>query len=143
MSTFVPGDANGLALKLKLPKIAAWADNEILQREDCRRLNVSAACERVLSQYTKGIFVSQTYIPAMRWFLKVRIVLSASLPRWRWWCWGGYQLELYICSFEYDFQVRLSFIIQYMHIGSMSMELYDVEDVLPRFGDIFSFPRFD
>ena len=92
MRTFVPGDTNGVTLKLKLSKISAWAANEGVQREDRSRLSVSTSCGTIVSQYTEEDFGSQVHRPAMRQLLKVRMDLSAA---WWWWRLGRYQLDIY------------------------------------------------
>ena len=76
---FVPGGVNDVALKLKFPKNSAWANNEGLKREDCRRFSVRTACGRIMSQYMEGNSGCQAHIAAMRWFMKVRIDISAVL----------------------------------------------------------------
>ena len=72
---------NGIALKLKCPKIAACAESDGLRRDEQRRLSVSMHCGRSLSQNEAGKRESQLHKPAMIWFLNVLIALSTALRR--------------------------------------------------------------
>ena len=75
----MPGGASGVALKSKFPKMAAWAEREGLRLEDLTRLRVRTAWGRSLSYSAIGNFGSHVDKPAIRWFLKVLIALSAEL----------------------------------------------------------------
>ena len=62
----MPGGANGVALKLKCPNIAACAESEGLRRDERRRLRVIMHCGRSLSQYEAGKRESQLHKPAIK-----------------------------------------------------------------------------
>ena len=49
--TLVPGGAIGVAERLKLPKMAAFADSEGFLREDMTRFNVIIAWDRTIWQW--------------------------------------------------------------------------------------------
>ena len=75
----MPSGVNGVELKSKLLKMAAWANNEGLQREDRRRLRMRISCGRIISQYTEVNVGSHAYRPEIRRFLKLWIAFSAVL----------------------------------------------------------------
>ena len=77
----MPGGGNGVALKLKLPKIAAYAERDGLRRDERRRLSVSMYCGRSLSQNEAGKRESQLHKPAMRWVLNVLTARSVAFRR--------------------------------------------------------------
>ena len=64
--TRLPGGARGVRLKLKLPKVAAYAERMGLRREDCRRFNVMPHCGNNLSHSWIGKFGSSVAIPARK-----------------------------------------------------------------------------
>ena len=66
--TRVPGGARGvrLKLKLKLPKVAAYAERLGWRHEDCRRFNVMLRCGNNLYHYWIGKFGPSVDIPARK-----------------------------------------------------------------------------
>ena len=98
----MPGGGNGVALKLKCPKVAACAESDGLRRDERRRLSVSMHCKRSLSQNEAGKCGSYLHRPALRWFLNVMIALSAALRRWRYagtnWCFTFDLLKNFLMS---------------------------------------------
>ena len=64
--TWVPGGARGVWLKLKLPKVAAYAEILGWQREDRRRFNVMLHCGNNMSHSWIGKFGSSVAIPARK-----------------------------------------------------------------------------
>ena len=62
----VPGGANGVALKSKLPNVAAYADKDGLRRDDRSKLRVMVACGINLSHSFAGKFVSHRHKPVIK-----------------------------------------------------------------------------
>ena len=77
----MPGGAMGVALKSYRPWICSQADSLGLILDPRSRFRVSSACGMVLSHRLMGNFSSTDAHPAARWFLLVRIALSAALVR--------------------------------------------------------------
>ena len=64
--TRVPGGARGVRLKLKLQKVAAYAEILVWQREDRRRFNVMSHCGNSLSHSWIWKFGSSVAIHARK-----------------------------------------------------------------------------
>ena len=64
--TRVPGGARGVWLKLKLPKVAAYAERLGWIREECRRFKVMSHCGNSLSHFWIGKIGSSVDIPARK-----------------------------------------------------------------------------
>ena len=64
--TLVPGWARELRLKLKLPKVAAYAERLVWRHEDCRRFNVMSHCVNNMSHSWTGKFGSSVAISARK-----------------------------------------------------------------------------
>ena len=64
--TWVPGGTRGVRLKLKLPKVAAYAERLGWQREDRRRFNVMSHCGNNLSHSWIEKFGSSVASPAKK-----------------------------------------------------------------------------
>ena len=64
--TPVPSGARGVWLKLKLPKIDAYAERLGWRREDFRRFSVMSHCGNSLSHSWIGKFGSSVAIPAKK-----------------------------------------------------------------------------
>ena len=77
--TLVSGGASGVASKLKTPLRASCVDKREVKRAGRRRLSVSTACERILSQRCSGKLGFVVARPERRRFLKVYIARSAVL----------------------------------------------------------------
>lgn len=73
----MPGGANGVAVKSKLPNRKVWADNFGLTRDARSRLIVMFACSSKRSHSDNGKSGSAVARPALKWFLYVWIALSA------------------------------------------------------------------
>ena len=58
--------ANGVALKLKFPYVAAYVDKEGLRRDDLSKFIVIVACGINLSHFVVGNFVSHRYNPVIK-----------------------------------------------------------------------------
>ena len=65
-TALVPGGAIGVALKLKLPNNAAYAERVGLRLADLNKLMVILHCGRSRSHSLQGDFGSQVYNPAIR-----------------------------------------------------------------------------
>ena len=66
ITTLVPGGAIGVALKLKFPNNAAYAERYGLCPADLNKLMVILHYGRSRSHYLEGNFGSQVYNPAIR-----------------------------------------------------------------------------
>ena len=64
--TWVHGGARGVRLKLKLPKVAEYAERLGWQREDRRRFSMMLHCGNSLSHSWIGKFGSSVAIPARK-----------------------------------------------------------------------------
>ena len=84
--TQVTGGARGVWFKLKLPKVAAYAERLGWRREDRRIFNVMSHCGNNLSHYWIGKFGSSVVIPAKKLFFHIWIARSAEF--WRCTCRG-------------------------------------------------------
>ena len=62
----MPGGARGVWLKLKFPKVDAYAEILGWRREDCRIFNVMSHCGNNLSHSWIGKFESSVSIPARK-----------------------------------------------------------------------------
>ena len=62
----VPGGTMGVAVKLKLPKMAACADGEGLRREDLTRFKVMVTCAGSRSHSETEKFGSHVHSPTIR-----------------------------------------------------------------------------
>ena len=62
----VPGGANGVALKSKLPNLAAYADKDGLRRDDRSKLRVIVAWGINLSHSLAGKFDSHRHKPVIK-----------------------------------------------------------------------------
>ena len=82
----MPGGASGVAAKLKMPYTAVCADSAGLRRDARNRLSVSVHCGMRRSHSFMGYLGSMVQRPAIRWFLYVRMALSAAFLLW---IWGG------------------------------------------------------
>ena len=80
--TLVPGGARGVALKSKLPLMAAWAEMLGFVWEEQRRLIVMTDWGTRRYHSWEGKLGLQEASLAHRWFLKVGIARSAALRRW-------------------------------------------------------------
>ena len=76
----MPGGAIDVALKLKFPCKAAYADSDVLRLDCHKRLIVMF--DYNLSNSLDGKLSSQVYNPAIRWFLYVQMARSTTLQRW-------------------------------------------------------------
>ena len=94
MLTLVPGGASSVQLKSNGPKTYAYVDSLGLTQDERRRLSVIVACKIKRSHSCNGKSGSQVARPAKKWFLKVRIALSAAL---RWCIFGGANLNVFLC----------------------------------------------
>ena len=80
--TRVPDDASGVRLKLNSPLRRLHPVSLGLIRDGRRRFRVISACSRRVSHWFKGKSGYVLQIPATKWFLKVRIPLSAAFRLW-------------------------------------------------------------
>jgi hypothetical protein len=80
-NTLVPGGPIGWELKLYCPWACACADKRGLIRDPLSRLRVSRAWGMSRSHRCSGNSLSVDDRPAMKWFLNVRMALSAVLRR--------------------------------------------------------------
>ena len=65
-TVLVPGGANGVVLKLKLPKNAAYADNEGFRLDDRNKFTVRLRWGRSRSHLLEGNFGSHVYNPVIK-----------------------------------------------------------------------------
>ena len=79
--TRVPGGAREVRLKLKLPKVAAYAEIFGWRREDRRRFNMMSHCGNNLSRSWIGKFGLSVAIPDRNLFFHVWIVRSVAFRR--------------------------------------------------------------
>ena len=78
---WVPGGARGVWLKLKLRKVAAYAERLGWRREDRRRFNVMSYCGNNLYHSWIGKFGLSVSIPARELLSHVWIARSAAFRR--------------------------------------------------------------
>ena len=77
----VPGGAS-VALKSKLPNMAAYADKDGLRRDELSKFSVIIAWGINLSHSFAGKFVSHRYKPLIKLFLNMPIARSTALRPW-------------------------------------------------------------
>ena len=83
-STRVPGEERGVWLKLKLPKVAAYAERLGWWREERRRFKLMSHCGNNMYHYWIWAFGSSVAIPARIWCFYVWIERSVAF--WRCTC---------------------------------------------------------
>ena len=76
-----PGGPSSVRLKSNVPFTWAHADNVGLILEPHKRLRVISACGSSRSHKCRGKSLSALHSPAMKWFWKVHMALSAALHR--------------------------------------------------------------
>ena len=81
-STLLPGGANGVFRWSNSPNKYAQADSFIFTLAALRRFSVNTHCGNKRSYSCIGKFGSTVTNPALKWFLKVWIALSALFARW-------------------------------------------------------------
>ena len=99
--TFVPGGANGVALKSNWPWIWACAERVGFILGGRRRFNVTMAWGNIRHHKWRGKSLCVDTIPVMKWFLNVCIDLSAAF---RWWRCGGTSWKCRFSSSVYYFK---------------------------------------
>lgn len=104
-TTLVPGGANGVQLKSKVPCSCPYADRWGLSRDVRSRFKVMLAWGTRVSQRYNGKFGSVVQCPATKWFFQVQIARSAALRQ----CMpGGTSWKSTSCSSMKSFKTLLA-----------------------------------